>query len=107
MDARSGIPTAGGASPDSSARPGKPAADPADDVLGEMLEAARLTGTIGDPVTFQPPWTTHQDAGQIPFYLLLRGRCLLEVGDLPEPVELDAGDLALVIRKGGIGFATP
>ena len=69
------------------------------DVLADVLEKVRLAGTIYFSAELRAPWgVSVRPEGRAPFYLMARGRCLLEVEGERRPRTLAAGDLALLPR---------
>jgi len=69
------------------------------DVLADVLEQVRLTGTIYFSAELRAPWgVSVRPEGRAPFYVVAGGGCLLEVDGEPEARALAAGDLALLPR---------
>lgn len=69
------------------------------DVLTDVLEQVRLTGTLYFSAELRAPWgVSVRPEGRAPFYVVARGGCLLEVEGEPAARTLAAGDLALLPR---------
>ena len=71
----------------------------ASDVLGEMLESLHLRSTVYGPLSCRPPWGICNSSGDIQFYMVIQGSCLLECDHSKLPIDLGEGDLILVTQK--------
>jgi len=69
------------------------------DVLGDILDSIPMKSTVWGPLTFQPPWGIYTKSGDIQYYIVNRGRCLLEVDRISSSAELGQGDLVLLTQK--------
>jgi len=68
------------------------------DSLSQLIGSLRLQSALYTRFEVSAPWghrVTHQ--GQIKFVLVARGTCFLRTAALPEPLELQAGELFLVL----------
>lgn len=68
------------------------------DSLSQLIGSLRLQSALYTRFELSAPWghrVTHQ--GQIKFVLVARGTCFLRTAALPEPLELQTGDLFLVL----------
>jgi AraC-like DNA-binding protein len=68
------------------------------DSLSQLIGSLRLQGAFYTRFEASAPWghrVTHR--GQIKFVLVVRGTCWVRTAALPEPLELQSGDLFLVL----------
>jgi len=69
------------------------------DVLGEMLETVHPKATFQGPLVPRPPWAVSNTTGDIQVYIIIHGKCLLEVEGRKSPTRLDEGDMVLIAQK--------
>jgi len=70
------------------------------DLLSDILSRLRLAGTLYFRTSFTSPWSVRVPPFRnvARFHYAHSGRCFVRVGDAPEPVLLDQGDLIIITR---------
>ncbi len=73
------------------------------DLLSDILSRLRLSGTLYFRTSFTSPWSVRVPpfAGVARFHFAHRGRCLVRIAGIANPVQIEQGDLIIVTRGAG------
>ena len=68
------------------------------DVLSSMLETVHLRVISAGRSCLAPPWGFRVGDGMASFYVVVRGRCWLQLDEAEPALELSSGDLAVLLQ---------